>query len=584
MCGIAGISLKKSEPFLEDMLTQMSDHLAHRGPDGNGMHIHDTTGIAHRRLSIIDIEGGQQPISDETNMVHIAVNGEIYNYLPLRNQLAAEGTTFKTASDSEIPLHLYKKHGLQFVHHLEGMYALAIYDEAEETLILARDPIGIKPLYISETKAGIAFASEPAALTKAGWTEAKLNLEALPDFINRQFTSGDTTLFTGIRRMLPGEILAIRHGEIVDDYRIFPELRAARSFSENEALEGFEGLFTDKVRSHVQADVPYGAFLSGGIDSSSVVSKMADIAHPIRTYTIGFESISVADERAMAEHLAKQLDTKHSTVEFSEADFWQYLPQMCTALDDLAADYAALPTLKLAEMATKDVKVVLSGEGGDEIFAGYGRYRRHSPLRKLLGRPFRGRGDAARHGFLFRNAERFAKHYRHELPDRRYGKLGYTVLQTLQARDIAEWLPHNLLLKVDRCLMAHSVEGRVPLLDRETVTFAFALPDRLKVQGKKGKYLLKKWLGERHSDRDVWAPKRGFTVPIQEWLEKKREVLADYLSGHAALENIVLPQKIHEWLQKPLDSKDAKLLFNFLCLAVWYDVHIDGKRDGWAWQ
>lgn len=577
MCGIAGISMRGRTDVPQNILAEMNRAMFHRGPDGDGTYCSGGMGITHRRLSIIDVAGGKQPISDSEGKVHIAVNGEIYNYQPLRQLLEAEGVEFKTASDSEIPLHLYKKYGLDFVNHIDGMYALAILDERHGEIILARDPVGIKPLYTCVTDEGVAFASEAGAIAHSGWIAPQLNEDALPCFLNRQYSIGADTLFQGIRRVLPGEVIRIKQGAITDRYVVPLDLRPHSPMSEEDAISAFDGLLSEKVTTHLQAEVPYGAFLSGGIDSSSVVSRMADITAPIRTYTVGFESVSVADERTMAENLAKKLETVQTSVEFSERDFWHYLPQMCHALDDLVADYAALPTLKLAQCAQSDVKIILTGEGGDEIFAGYSRYRRQSLWRKLLGRPFRGRGDAYRYGHLFRQPKRFTQYYKHELPDSHYAKRGFSKLQTYQAEDIAEWLPNDLLLKLDRCLMAHSIEGRVPLLDREMVAFIFAMPDTMKIRGKHGKWLLKRWLDERYPEMRVWSPKRGFTVPVHEWLEKKRTKLSPYLSGHPALAEVVIASRLREWLAKPLDAKGAKLLFNMLCLALWYDTHILGR-------
>lgn len=581
MCGIAGISLSTHQPVPGDMLSRMAQILAHRGPDGSGLFIHENAGIVHRRLSIIDVAGGQQPIPDATGKVQIAVNGEIYNFKALRESLIAEGVSFRTESDSEVPLHLYLKHGLDFVRHLSGMFAIAILDSRQGDLILARDPVGIKPLYTASTDAGIAFASEPSALTGSGWCPAMVNYSAMPALLNRQFISGADTLFAGVKRVLPGEVLRIRNGKVLERITVPLELNPASEISEAEALEKLDTLLKEKVRLHQQSDVPYGTFLSGGIDSSAVVISMAEATRGLRTYTIGFESFSVADERTQAEALARKLDTFHTSVEFSERDFWHYLPQMCKAMDDLATDYATLPTLKLAQCAHFDVKVVLSGEGGDEIFAGYGRYRRQSFLRRILGRPFRGKGDADRFGQLFKKPHEYAGYFERELSDQYYRRDGFTQLQGYQARDISEWLAGDLMLKVDRCLMAHGIEGRVPLLDKDLLAFAFALPDKLKIRRSQGKWLLKAWLNKRHPETQPFAPKRGFTVPIHEWMERKREKIAKYLLGHAGITPIIVPEKLSEWLSKPLDKKSAKLLFSLLCFAVWHDIHIDGKVGEW---
>lgn len=576
MCGIAGIAMRGNAAVPADILAAMNHALIHRGPDGDGTLIRDDIGITHRRLSIIDVAGGQQPISDADDKIHIVVNGEIYNFQSLRAMLAAENIHCKTASDSELPLHLYRKFGLDFVNYLDGMYALAIFDEQKGELILARDGIGIKPLYTCVTDAGVAFASEPSAFTESGWIAPQLNTDALPALLNRQYVLGDQTLFKGIYRVAPGEVIRIKQGAISDRYIVPLELRGQNPMDEEEAIAAFDALLSEKVTTHLQSEVPYGVFLSGGIDSSAVASRMAEISGKHRSYTVGFDNLSKADERSMAEGLAQQLGSMHHSVEFTEEDFWRYLPQLCNALDDLAADYAALPTLKLAQCAASDVKVILTGEGGDEIFAGYGRYRHQSRWRRLMGRPLRGRGDAARFGHLFRQPKAFSDYYKTEAPDSSFLKRGFSKLQSYQAQDIAEWLPNDLLLKLDRCLMAYSIEGRVPLLDREMLCFVFGLPDRLKIQGKQGKWLLKKWLHRRHPDMRVWQPKRGFTVPIHEWMEGKREKLSNLLATHPALEGTIEPAKFRAWLEKPLDAKGAKLLFNMLCLTVWYDIHIRG--------
>lgn len=582
MSGIVGISLRTDQPASEQVLARMVHHLAHRGPEEEGFALHGPLGIGHCRLRIMDVEGGQQPIWDGAKECVIAVNGEIYNHQPLRQQLQGEGVKLTTESDSEIPLHLYRQHGLEFVRHLEGMYAIALMDTRTDELIIARDPVGIKPLYIAETEKGIAIASEPGALTRTGWVDPAVNNRALPSLFNRNYVAGDETLFEGVMRVHPGEVLRIRRGEVIERFRLPLDLRPASGIDAPKALQALDMLFSEKVRSHLQSDqVPYGTFLSGGVDSSSVLLCMADVKAKIRSYTIGFESISTADERAMAEKLAQEVGALHSTIEFSERDFWQYLPQVCRAMDDLTSDPNAVPLFKLAARAHFDVKIALSGEGGDEIFAGYGRYRPQSWLKRLLRRPYQGRGAAAPFGNLFRESDRFSRFYKHEKPETAYAQDGFTRLQKRQARDIAEWLPANLLLKLDRCLMAHSVEGRVPLLDREMIAFAFSLPDNLKIRKRHGKWLLKEWLNQRHPELRAFEPKRGFTVPLHEWMERKREKLRPILQDHPALEPHMRPGAMKEWLNQPLSEKGARLLFNMVCFALWYDIHIDGKTGKW---
>ena len=576
MCGITGISLRAGRPVKAEQLARLAEALAHRGPDGEGTYLWQNYGLAHRRLSIIDVAGGAQPISSADKRAHIICNGEIYNYKAVQTALKKAGVELQTSSDSEIPLHLYRQHGLDFVRYLDGMYALAILDETSGELILARDPVGIKPLYFSVKDAGVAFASEPGALVRGGWQASEVNDEVWAGFFNRQYVRGSATLFKGIERVEPGEVMIIKNGAITRRVR-FPEpiLTAASRISEAEALDAFDELLSRTVSTHLQSEVPYGAFLSGGIDSGAVVTKMAALAGEVTTYTIGFESKAVADERTQAYRLANKLHTQHIPVSFTEADFWAMLPEMCDAMDDLVADYAALPTLKLARRASQDVKVILSGEGGDEAFAGYGRYRRGGLLDTLRGRKFRGRGDTAGFGTLFRQAE--ITHWRESGPLGGLDMTDFTRLQERQAFDIGDWLPDDLLTKVDRCLMAYGIEGRVPLLDRHLLAYAFALPDQLKVQGKNGKYLLKKWLANQHPELDVWAPKRGFTVPVQAWLENRRERLLPYLHSHAGVQQVMVRKELRHWLERPLDSRGAKLLFSVLCYAVWHDIYIQGQ-------
>jgi len=574
MCGIAGVSLRAGEPP-EALLRQLAALLAHRGPDGEGFYRHRQTALVHRRLSILDLEGGAQPIAAEDGRTHIVANGEIYNYRVLQAQIRGWGVRLTTNSDSEVPLHCWRRYGIDFVGHLEGMYGLAIYDEASEELILARDPVGIKPLYIAETAAGVAFASEAGALVRAGWVAADVEQDAWSSYFNQQYVSGALTMFKGVRRVRPGEVLRIRRGVIVER-RVYPlQLSPARRMEEDEALATFDGIAGEVVQSHLQSDVPYGAFLSGGTDSSCVVTKMAELVGQVRTYAIGFSSDTVADERENALRLAVKLETAHESIEFTHADFWKLLPEMCEAMDDLVADYAALPTLKLAGLASQGVKVILSGEGGDEGLAGYRYYRQHRRpgLRAMLRKErFRRRGDAAGFQNLFRPR---IPAWRDGLSDDRRGTRGFTHLQMQQARDIRGWLPDDLMIKVDRCLMAHGVEGRVPLLDRRFLTFVFALPDDLKISDGQHKYLLRRWLADRQPQQDPWAQKKGFTVPIQAWLEARRSEVLKYLYSHRGVREVIVHEHLREWLEQPLDSRGAKLLFNVLCYALWHDVYIE---------
>lgn len=582
MCGVAGVSLRSGEPET-DLLERFSQLLAHRGPDGEGFHRHERSALVHRRLSILDLEGGAQPISTEDGATHIAANGEIYNYRALQERIRGWGVKLRTDSDSEVPLHCWRRYGMDFVTHLEGMYALAVYDDRTEELILARDPVGIKPLYIAETTRGLAFASEAGALVRSGWIGAEVEEAAWPSFFNKQYVEGPRTLFKGVRRVEPGEVLRIRRGEVLERRSHPLVLPPARAMGEEEALEAFDRIATGVVSSHLQSHVPYGAFLSGGIDSTCVVTKMAELVGTVRTYAVGFSSDTVNDERDQAARLARALETEHHATEFSEADFWALLPEMCRVMDDLVADYAVLPTLKLAALAREQVKVILSGEGGDEGFAGYNYYRHHDQgfLRRIRhGERFRARGNVEGFQHLFRDPG--VSGWKDGHRQTRFGTRGFTRLQRYQARDISDWLPDDLMLKVDRCLMAHGIEGRVPLLDRDVLLFAFGLPDDLKIRDGQHKYLLRRWVANRQPQQEPWADKKGFTVPIRPWLEARRPALRDYLRVHPGLAEVMLPDRVSTWLETPLDRRGGKLLFSILCYAMWHDVHIQRTQPAAA--
>lgn len=566
MCGIAGVSLKTGS-IHTSFLEQMNIAQAHRGPNGSGTFSHKGVGLAHVRLSIIDLKGGAQPFSHQG--VHLVANGEVYNYKTLQAALKKEGVRFQSGSDSEPILYLYQKFGFRFPQHLRGMFGVAIYNEETEELLLARDPFGIKPLYYAETSKGVAFASEPAVLTKVGWVKPQANPKAWGNYFNRHYVAGQLTLFKGIKRVLPGEVLVIKHGKITSRHCFPPQFSAPAAFNKVDALAKFDELFEESINLHLQADVPYAAYLSGGVDSSSMVTKMADVAKNVHTFTIGFKSNHVADERQNANALAKSLKTTHKSIEFGEEDFWKYLPTMAVHMDDLTCDYAALPVLKLSEAASKHVTVVLAGEGGDEILAGYKRY--HPPRWKFWRKGFRRGGDASHFPQIFKH--NIAMWRENKLPHHPH----FSAVQNKQYADMQDWLPCDLLTKLDRCTMAYGLEGRVPFLDGPLATYCFSLPDYLKIKDNHPKYLLKTWLSEVQKTLDPWERKKGFTVPIKEWLENKRPQLAEKLVGHPALEEIVNQPQFAKLFNKPFSKKAAQNVFNILCYCLWFEAHINQK-------
>ena len=575
MCGIAGIATTDGSAPDAAVLTAMQTALAHRGPDGDGRHVSSGVGMVQTRLAIIDLETGDQPLREPGGAALIA-NGEIYNHVELRRDM--KDTPFATRSDCEPPLHLYRRDGLDFTAALRGMYAIAIHDPVAGRLVLARDPFGIKPLYYAATGAGFAFASEPQALIAAGLVTPRLRAATAVELLQLQFTTGRDTVFEGINRVLPGETLVVAGGRVVERRR-----RAAlpdggpEPMGEDEALARIEAALVDSVTVHQRSDVPYAMFLSGGIDSSVVLALMARLNdRPVRAFTVGFPGTGVADERSHARAVARALGAEHVEIDFSESDFWRLLPLVAAAMDDPAADYAVLPTYKLAAEAGRDLKVVLSGEGGDELFGGYGRYR--SVMRPWWrgGRTMRGRGALDGLGILRAPAPGWRDGIAaSESVEARNGR---SRLQVAQAVDCADWLPNDLLTKLDRCLMAHGVEGRTPFVDPAVAAAAFRLPDRLKVHGGLGKWLLRKWLAGNAPAALPFSRKRGFTVPVGEWIASRGESLGPLVAAQPGVAALCDPDGVRRAFAAAGRKRAGFAAWNLLFFALWHNRHVLGRE------
>jgi len=574
MCGIAGMMTTDGAPPPSAALEKMTAALRHRGPDGQGAYAKADTAFIQTRLAIIDLKTGDQPLYEPKGAALVA-NGEIYNYVELR--AAMKDTAFKTQSDCEPVLYLYRRHGLDFAEHLRGMYAIALHDPARGHLVLARDPFGIKPLYYAETEQGFVFASEPQALIASGLIAAKHSEAARNELLQLQFTTGRDTIFENIRRVLPGETLCIKQGRIKEQRRIGALPGGGPIAIDDEyARASLDRVLQDSVHIHQRADVPYGMFLSGGIDSSAVLAMMARLnEHPVHAFTIGFSGTGAKDERELAREVARSLGAKHTEVDFSEEDFWQLLPKVAIAMDDPAADYATLPTFKLAAaVRAAGLKVILSGEGGDELFGGYGRYRSFMRPWWLGGRRMRRRGTFDGLGILRKNLSGWRKGMREV--EREAKKEGRTRLQIAQASDCADWLPNDLLTKLDRCLMAHGIEGRTPFLDPEVGAFAFALPDRMKVNRGLGKYILREWLAERAPAAAPFSKKRGFTVPVGEWIARRGAEIGPLVAAQECMREIAHPDAV-EKLFCAADRKRAGFaVWSLLFYALWHKFHIEG--------
>ena len=577
MCGITGIMTASGAPPDRAAILSMQQSLIHRGPDGEGLHFADSVGMAQRRLAIIDLETGDQPFSLDDGTTLIA-NAELYNYVELRRELT--NVNFSSKSDCEVALHLYAKDGDSFADCLRGMYALAIHDPGERRLLLARDPFGIKQIYYTEGSFGFAFASEPQALIASGMVAADVRAEAAMELLQLQFTTGRETIFPGIYRVLPGETLIVESGRVARRLRrsSLPD-GPPEEVDEATALARLEEALMQSVEVHQRSDVPYGMFLSGGIDSSVVIALMAKLNdHPVRAFTVGFSDTAAVDERDHARAVAAAVGAEHVEIDFTEQDFWKTLPQIARVMDDPVADYAVLPTYKLASVAGQDLKVILCGEGGDELFGGYGRYRSMMRPWWRYRRAMRSRGALEGLGVARKETRDWRKGV--AASESIAGVNGRTPLQVAQATDCADWLAHDLLIKLDRCLMAHGVEGRTPMLDPAVAEAVFRLPDRLKVRGRVGKWILRKWLDGVLPDAKPFSPKRGFTVPVGEWLIRKGPTLGPLVARQAGVAELCRPDAV----EKVFVSSRRRAGFAAWVLvfyALWHRYHVEGVRgDG----
>jgi asparagine synthase (glutamine-hydrolysing) len=573
MCGIAGVIAAPDAPSPgAAMLGALEAALAHRGPDGSGHTVVGRVALVHTRLAIIDLATGDQPLF--AGSAALVGNGEIYNYRELRADMP--DVAFATNSDNEVPLHLWLRDGPAFAGPLRGMYALAIHERAARTVTLSRDPFGIKPLYVAQTPGCLAFASEPSALLAAGIVPRAVRPAARDELLQIQFTTGAETIFPGIRRVLPGETLTCAEGRVLERHHVpaLPE-GGPEEIDEEAALTRLDQALTESVDLHQRSDVPYGMFLSGGIDSTAILTLMARLNNsPVLAYTAGFDAPGAADERAQAAVVAASLGARHETIEVTEAMVWRHLPEIVACMDDPAADYAIIPTWFLARRARQDVKVVLSGEGGDEVFAGYGRYR--SAMRPWWrgGRVMRARGTFDRLDVL-----------RARPPGWRDGIAaaevqaaghGLTRLAVAQATDMADWLPHDLLLKLDRCLMAHAVEGRTPFLDRAVADAAFRLPDGLKVRNGMGKWLLRQWLERNCKAAQPFAKKQGFTVPIGAWIAGIGDRLGPLVARQPGVAEIAEPGTVISLFRHADSRRKEFAAWHLLFYALWHRAHIQG--------
>ena len=584
MCGIAGYFLKPDTQPLPDCLELMQACLHHRGPDGQETAHAGRAGFTQTRLAIIDLAGGRQPFvsSRPGGTALLVANGEIYNHQNLRAELEA-GFDFQSRSDCEVLLALWLARPDELVTAPRGMYAAALYDDGKDEGCLVRDMFGIKPLYYCIHDTGVYFASEMTALRAIGLGHDAPDRLAAAYVLDKQFAPHPVTPFAGIQKLAPGEKLTVRAGQIEGRSTHRP---LDQPCPPSHAAE-LDSQIHDSVEAHQMSDVPFGLFLSGGVDSSVLLAMMARLRQSgqiaehtpeLLAYTARFDSEHVADETELARRLAKQTGAEFIDVVYDRNRFFAECGAAVAAMDDPVADYAILPSFALAARARQDVKVVLCGEGGDEFFAGYGRYR--AGLRRI-GAKFPNRAGPALNTDLLRPD--LARELQADLA-RQAGRLpSWTsrlsnkagALRALQAYDIDSWLPDNLLVKLDRCLMHNSLEGRTPFVDRKLSVYGYHLPFDQKLNGKQGKYALKAWLDEHVPEARPFARKRGFTVPVGHWIESEADALGGAVARLAAVSDLVNPDKITPVFRQA-GGKGGLLAWRLLFYGLWHQIHVRG--------
>ena len=615
MCGICGIASAR-RPADAERLRRMAATLYHRGPDSEGAHLDGAVGIAARRLAIIDLTGGDQPIANEDGTVVVVQNGEIYNYRELMHELERAGHRFRTRCDTEVLVHGYEQWGAKLWERLRGMFAVAVWDAKERRLTLARDRFGIKPLYYRDVDGELTFASELDALEKG-----ELDLDALEGFLAFNVVPGPLSIFKEIRKLLPGHMIEWHEGRATIERFARTGPLPERHDDEAELLEECRARLRDSVRAHLIADVPVGVLLSGGVDSGALTAFAAEeSSEAVRTFSIGFEEASF-NELDGARAVAQRYGTIHRELVL-KPDAALLLPLLADAFDEPFADSSALPTYLVSKLAAEDVKVALSGEGGDELFGGYYTYvadllaervgplaARLRPLAEMLPSSTRKVSLDYRLKRFTRAAalpplerhhvykEIFSADARAELTGRhsdfdplagyraRFAETGDAALLTrLQDVDFGLYLVDDLLTKTDRASMAWSLEARVPFMDTVVANFAFGLPVKHKVRGFSKKRLLRKAVESLLPHEVVHGKKRGFSIPAAAWLRGELEPFArETLSAETLKrQGYLQPAAVQSVLDRHVSGQEdlSRQIWGLLAFTLWHERHVEGiTRD-----
>jgi asparagine synthase (glutamine-hydrolysing) len=631
MCGICGqLVFHGREEVNPTLVTGMMRSMDHRGPDDEGIYSGSEAALGHKRLSIIDLSRGKQPISNEDHSVWIVFNGEIYNFKELRNQLLGRGHVFRTETDTEVIVHLYEEYGEGFLERLRGMFAFAIWDERKRKLLLARDRAGIKPLYYSSNANRLIFASEMKALIVDRSLGREVDPEAIGLFLTFKYLPGERTLLRDVRKLMPGHYLVSQNGETrIRQYWDLKFAPAAGDADLGKATADLVELLRETVRDHMISDVPVGVLLSGGVDSTALLSFVVEESQKeVETFTVGFGGREFADERPYARLAAETFGSRHHEMTISAQDFLEFLPRYVWHMEEPVCEPPAVALYYVSRLASNHVKVLLSGEGGDEAFAGYQNYRNLLWLERMkrVGWPVT-KGLASLLGQIgrlggARRAAKYSQLMQVPIAEYYYGRTwdplsglhastgggngngmrsrpsaeskrliaglfenvgDQGVLNQMLYVDSKTWLPDDLLVKADKMTMANSVELRVPFLDHRVLEFAAGLPESAKVRGLTTKYILKRAFEGRIPQSIINRPKTGFPVPYEAWFQGElHEPLRDILSDRRTRERGYLDQKtLSALISSPEGTAQrAADVFSILVLEIWHRQFADSMQQG----
>lgn len=618
MCGFIGmIRNKPSIPNEESMnvFKDQNDIITHRGPDDEGYFQDDYVSFGFRRLSIIDLDSGGQPLSYDSDKLWLVFNGEIYNYVELREQLADEGYEFATESDTEVIAALFSKHKENAFQYLRGMFSILVWDKENETFYGARDPFGIKPLFYYETEESAVFASEKKSITLM-MDKKEVSHEALQHYLSFQFVPEPKTMTPGIKKVEPGHYFVKKPGESIEFTRYWHATFNPILTEKQNWIKRIQDVMYDSVNVHMRSDVPVGSFLSGGIDSTIIVAMAKEINPNIKTFSVGFEREGFS-EVDVAKETAEKLDVENISYIISPEEYIEKLPKIMWHMDDPLADPSCVPLYFVAREARKHVKVVLSGEGSDELFGGYNIYREPeslkmfdsipTPAKSLLsrvadvlpegvrGKSFLERGTTPLRERYIGNAKMFEdeekrqllKQYNENISYHQItGKLfdyvaDYPLVNQMQYVDIHTWMRGDILLKADRVTMANSLELRVPFLDKEVFQVASEIPVDLKIANGATKAILREASRGIIPDHVLDRKKLGFPVPIRHWLKDELNGWAKQLIEESQTEDLLHKSYILHLLDAHCQGKGdySRKIWTVLMFMLWHQIHVENKFD-----